>query len=145
MVAEDSHGCKGGHYPIPTSNNGFIAPESQVNRKGSPCIWKLNMPAGKIVNITIYNFLPTPTLNQPLTTSSACYEVATIRENSKRKIIHKCLSDPRDKNIYVSDGGEIDIIFNTAVTSSVTGAFLLHYAGTETSCAITKYSVPLQM
>jgi hypothetical protein len=74
------------------------------------------------------NFPPTPS-NENAVPSSACYEIGSIKENGKTVTIHKCLNDARWKQMYVSSGGQVDIIFPNKATVEVAGHFLLHYQG----------------
>lgn len=83
------------------------------------------METGRLVNITIYNF-PPELAGQTLAHSSACYEVGTITEGSVSQTIHKCLTDPRQKVLYVSQGGPVDLKFTHA---DVSGRFLISYQG----------------
>lgn len=123
MEGYDQSSCKNTGKIEFTHESGYISPKGLQD---SNCIYSIQLAAGRRVNITIYNFPPKPGTSQ--SRSSACYEIGTIREGSVSKTLHKCLSDPRVKTLYVSNGNpvELNMMKNTA---DVAGNYLLHYQG----------------
>lgn len=113
-------------YPV---TEGYISLSQASISLQSECFWHIAVEPGMTVNITMYSFLPTPDPDKPLTvTSSACYEVGSVREDKSSKTIHKCLNDPRHKPIYLSGGGNVDILTNKDV-ADLAGYYILHFQG----------------
>lgn len=113
-----------------SSGRGYIALDISDAMLPKQCSLQFQPPQGMKVNITMYSFLPPPK-DEPLTTSSACYEVGVITEGPMSKTVHKCLNDPRLKVVYLSNGGYVDITLASAVTMAATGTFMFHYEGNK--------------
>lgn len=117
--------CKDGYNAL-KSDKGFVAP---LLDRGSQCPWRIVLSSGRRANITMYSFLPAPAQDQPLASSSACYEVGTIKEASNTRTIHKCFTDPRLKTLYISNGADVEMTFPNPDTTTIAGAFLIQYKG----------------
>lgn len=121
--------CQGSGHVTLSSDHGFIAPQID----GSPmvgsaqCPWQISV--GRRINITMHNFPPPPSLDRNPMSSSACYEVGSVKEGDTFKAIHKCLTDPREKHIYISNGEKVEVTIPYKDSWDTAGHFLLQYQG----------------
>jgi hypothetical protein len=101
---------------------------SEHGNGGPNCPWKLEV-AGSIVNITLMKFPKQSDDSLLAPTSSLCYEIGRIKESNEQKNIMVCGTDPRNKNIYMSKGGDVEISFTEKAVLETLGRFMISYRG----------------
>lgn len=104
---------------------------TQSGTSHSDCTIRISLPPGMRVNLTIHNYSPPPAFDQLMATSSACYEIGSVKEKDVIQSIHKCLSDPRQKQIYLSTDGAVDVTIPNSIDTNVVGNFILEYKGKQ--------------
>ena len=124
VQSQDLQECQSNQHTSLASKSGYIPSISSSNQ---PCPYKMKSSKGRKVNITMMSFPPPPSKSS--VSSSACYEVGSIREGDKSKTIHKCLNDPRHKQLYLSNGGQVEIDIPYKESHDVAGHFLIHFEG----------------
>ena len=132
MIKAKQTDCQSNGFISLSEESGYISISSEDGIIGTTsCPWRIKLAPGRRVNITMMNFPPIPTLDTS-SPSSACYEVGSIKESGKIKTIHKCINDARQKQLYLSNGGQMEIIISNKETLDVAGRFLMHYQGNVT-------------
>ena len=96
---------------------------------GSACPWVLRVPPGQRINITLFNFARSGESDLLTSDPSVCYELASIHENRQNKNILTCGTDNRHKNVYVSEGNQVEIRFVDRQLLKNLGKFILQYEG----------------
>ena len=96
---------------------------------GSACPWVLRLPSGQRINITLFNFARSGESGLLSPDPSVCYEVAKIHENRQTKSILTCGTDNRQKNVYVSEGNQVEIRFVDRQVLKNLGKLVLQYEG----------------
>ena len=129
MAYSTDYSCKSGVRTI-NSQEGFISSNiaSEMGNGGPHCPWRLKV-AGNIVNITLFKFPKQSDKSLLSPSSSLCYEIGRIKENGHQKNIMVCGTDPRHKNVYISQGGDIEISFTEKAVLDTLGRFLIGYKG----------------
>ena len=130
VLTASVHDCHTKHHSLITAQSGYLS--SMVATKTSAgtasCPWRIQTPLGQKVNVTLLNFVmstTSPVWSSPpegaggtgggriptKTPLELCYDVAAIRDETTKRSVTACSSEPRMRSVYLSTGSQIEIEF----------------------------------
>ena len=138
VVSPNRTRCHGG-IQAPQVPSGILSSDiTQRTGCGSPnAPWQIKVLPGQRVNLTLFDFgrvpndTTSPGVNQ-VNRNSHCHVYAIVKEKKKTKsrtICGAAASETRERNIFVSEGNEIEVRLVTSQRTKDGGQFLVKYEG----------------
>lgn len=89
------------------------------------CTWHIQAASGQRLNLTLYDFGVGLQQNLPQNEGTLCQKYGHVREESANKQIVVCSGRQRMRNIYLSEGNEVDVVTQGVATQQKMKAYFL--------------------
>ena len=96
------------------------------------CPWVIKVKPGQHIRLRFYNFLPVTTESiDPRDDESdiGCPLFAVVTENGKTVDLNLCEQTEREGYLFTSSGSQIQVYFNSPITTGRVPKFMLQYKG----------------